>query len=162
MRTRDAGQGGRGPVWGLAGQSRGSKTLHSEACFPAQSNSITSPFSSYRKSSECGRSTCLGSKANTATPPQSWRKSHSQHPSVGPERLRVNQLGRWTVGSFLTTYVTRDGGHALLSFPFLLFFFFLNKHYLKSIFSFDRVPGILGLMLPNCEILGKTVDLAKP
>lgn len=61
-----------------------------------------------------GHSISLRSKANKPASPQSWRlttcegKANSQYLSVGPEQLRVNPLGRQTVGSFLSTYVARE------------------------------------------------------
>lgn len=63
-------------------------------------------------------------------------KANSQHPSVGPERLGVNPLGGYPVGSFLSAFRTRCQRHTPLSSFFLFketlfefyFFFYLTNY----------------------------------
>lgn len=87
-------------------------------------------------------SNSLRSNANTPASLQSCRlttcegKANSQHPSAGPERLGLNPLGGYPVGSFLSAFRTRCQRRTPLSSFFLFketlfefhFFFYLTNY----------------------------------
>lgn len=68
-------------------------------------------------------------------------KANSQHPSVGPERLGVNLLGGYPVGSFLSAFRTRCQRHTPLS-SFFLFKETLFEFYFFFFFLFDKLRGL--------------------
>lgn len=100
--------------------------------FSTWSNTITSLFSSYRRSSECQ--------------PQ-------RVPEIQPKHSRPNSAGRlgrksrctasscWAGGLWAALWV-HIGLDIRDTHPYRFFSFFLKKHYLSSIFPFDRVQGL--------------------